>query len=105
MDGICTFVPLFQGDAAFFCGRGLGKMRPPLHLPLLRFARGRNYFSAPSFSPQRGSELVPQSKLHLPRAGQRVGVLSEAADRRERQTQRSGSNRTLFVRLNVSHRN
>ena len=30
------------------------------------------------------SELIPQTKLHLPRAGQRVGVLSEAADRRER---------------------
>src|SRR5437867_9731696 len=35
-------------------------------------------------------ELVPQTKLHLPRAGQRVGVLSETTDRSQRQTERPG---------------
>ena len=38
--GVSTFVPLFQGGRRAFCGRG-SERRPPLNLPLIRFARGR----------------------------------------------------------------
>jgi len=43
--GVSTFVPLFQGGRRAFCGRG-SSLRPPLDLPLIRFARGRmDYFT------------------------------------------------------------
>ena len=39
------FVPVSKGDAAPFAAGGVDRCRPPLHLPLMRFARGRKILS------------------------------------------------------------
>ena len=41
----CICPPFSKGDAAPFCGRGSESMKTPLISPLMRFARGRRYFS------------------------------------------------------------
>ena len=43
--GVSTLVPLSKGDAALFAAGGRSEQGHPLGLPLMRFARGRKYFS------------------------------------------------------------